>query len=151
MSVIEGKLAVAWIHAATSFPIIRTCPEGRQPHKCVLSGMLSTSETMLAEACSHVCPAITGCLVGTIEDGGACVIVTLGAQPSGGETGARWLIWRDGSRLLARSCGTQRPPAEHASMWDALQIVAALSDAELLSAALLAEAMLRFQSEVDFR
>lgn len=104
---------------------------------------------MLAQACSHVARGLSGCRVGSLDDGGACIIVSLRAPPGDEKSSVRWLIWRDRGRLLSRSCGTQGLPVEHASMLGALQSIAGLSEAEASSAASLADAMLLFQSEAD--
>jgi hypothetical protein len=128
---------------------VRTFPGAGQPRKRVSASGISAEDKILASAWSQVAYAITGYHVGPLEDGGECILVTTGVSPNEAEANARWLIWRDRGRVLARRTGLGDAPAEHVSMQEALQAIAALSGAEMRSVTLIAEAMLRFINEAD--
>jgi len=97
-------------------------------------GRLCQADVILVDACSSVSRSIVRWHIGPMEDGGDCVVLTA--------ADARWIIQRDAGRVVVRCAGAAESPTTHDSMVSALQSVAALSDDELRSMLLIADAML---------
>ena len=97
-------------------------------------GRLCQADVILVDACSSVSRSILQWHIGPLEDGGDCVVLT--------EADARWIIRRCAGRVVVRRAGAAGAPVTHDSMVSALQSVAALSDDELRSMLLIADAML---------
>ena len=69
-----------------------------------------------------------------MEDGGDCVVLT--------SADARWIIRRYAGPVVVRRAGVAEAPVTHDSMVSALQSIAVLSEDELQSMLLIADAML---------
>jgi len=119
--------------------------------KRLSTGHMSTDDAVLARAWSQAAGAVTEYYVGLLEDGGECILLTTDmGRPKEDESSARWLIWCDAGWVLTKLAGTRSSPAKHASMQDALQSIAALSETEMRSVVSYAEAILMSVDQETF-
>jgi hypothetical protein len=126
--------------ASSITPLISVDPEPKS--MAVSHGDISVEDTVWVEAWSQVARSVSGYNVGSLEDGGDCIRLTTRSDSDDADAEVHWLISRDSGRVLARGPGTGRCPADHDSMREALQSIAALSATEMRSVTLIAEAML---------
>lgn len=110
------------------------CSSAHAFSRATHDGRLCQSDVILVDACSSVSRSIVQWHIGPMEDGGDCAVLT--------QVDARWIIRRHAGRIVMRRVGAAQTLVTHDSMVSALQSIAALSDAELRSMLLIADAMM---------